>query len=62
MRSRASLAVMAMSRFQSENIRKMPALSERDVEFIIEIPGKVESASSTGRVIWRSTSCGVDPG
>ena len=52
---------MLMSRFQSLNWMKMFEPSARLFEFNDWMPGSVDSASSTGRVMLRSTSCGVEP-
>src|SRR5690606_8814326 len=61
MRSRASDAAMAMSRFQSLNSTWICALSALAREFIVRMPGMVASASSTGRSTLRSISSGVEP-
>src|SRR5690606_1243922 len=62
MRSRASDAAIAMSRFQSLNSTWIWPPSALAREFIDLIPAIVASASSTGRSRLRSTSSGVEPG
>ncbi|MNT62867.1 hypothetical protein D3C72_2006280 [compost metagenome] len=61
MRSRASEAAMAISRSQSLNSMKIDAASEVADERMRLMPVIVASDSSTGRMMVRSTSSGVEP-